>query len=525
MSTSNDLVLFDTTLRDGAQMEGLTLTVDDKLRIAQKIDELGVQYIEGGWPGSNPKDEEFFARAPKELRLKHAKLVTFSSTRRAGTTPGKDPNLRITIGASTPAVCIVGKSWDLHVREALRTTLDENVKMVGDTVRYLKRHFDEVFFDAEHFFDGFKNNPQYAMRVLEAAAENGADCTVLCDTNGGCLPHEIHAIVGRVREAMDVDFGIHCHNDAACAVANSLAAVDAGVVHVQGVVNGYGERCGNADLGAIAANLVLKLDKPVITREQLGGLSEVSHYVAEQCNLTPNPQQPYVGTSAFAHKAGLHASAVVRRRDLYEHVDPDLVGNIRHLVVSELAGRATIVVKAQELGVDLPEGDKTLSGVIRRVKDLEHLGYHFEAADGSFELLLRRATGWEQQFFSIESFRVIVETDASGSLSSEATVKLHIGDERIISTAEGNGPVNALDAALRKALIENYPELDRIHLADYKVRILNENQGTGAVTRVLIESRDGEKEWGTIGVSENIVEASWEALLDGYVYGLLHHPR
>jgi 2-isopropylmalate synthase len=526
MSTSRTpLYLFDTTLRDGAQMEGLTLTVDDKLRIAQKIDELGVQYIEGGWPGSNPKDEEFFARAPKELRLKHAKLVTFASTRRAGTTPGKDPNLRITVGSSTPAVCIVGKAWDLHVKEALRTTLDENLKMVGDTIKYLKRHFDEVFFDAEHFFDGFRRNPQYTMRVLEAAAENGADCVVLCDTNGGCLPTEIRSIVTQVREAVDTSLGIHCHNDGDCAVANSLAAVEAGVTQVQGVINGYGERCGNANLGSIAANLVLKMGEQVITKGQLAGLTDVSHYVAEIANLTPHPQQPYVGTSAFAHKAGLHASAVMRRRDLYEHVDPDLVGNVRHLVVSELAGRATIVVKAQELGVELGEGDRTLSGVIRRVKELEHLGYHFEAADGSFELLLRRATGWEHEFFSIESFRVIVETDPSGNISSEATVKVHANGERHISTAEGNGPVNALDAALRKALESSYPELARIRLADYKVRILNEAAGTGAITRVLLESSDGEKEWGTIGVSENIVEASWEALLDAYVYGLLHRAH
>lgn len=523
MSTSKKLVLFDTTLRDGAQMEGLALTVDDKLRIAQKIDDLGVQYIEGGWPGSNPKDEEFYARAPNELRLKHAKLVTFSSTRRAGTTPGKDPNLRITVGSATPAVCIVGKSWDLHVREALRTTLDENLKMVGDTVKYLKRHFDEVLFDAEHFFDGYKHNPQYAARVLEAAAENGADCLVLCDTNGGCLPNEVGEIVAHVGADVKVDLGIHCHNDTDCAVANSLAAIDAGAVHVQGAMNGYGERCGNANLASIAANLVLKRGRDVITREQLGRLSEVTHFVAEIANRTPNPQQPYVGSSAFAHKAGLHASAVARRRDLYEHIDPGLVGNIRHLVVSELAGRATILVKAQELGVALAEGDRTISGVIRRVKELEHLGYHFEAADGSFELLLRRATGWEQEFFSIESFRVIVETNG-GAISSEATVKLHANGQRHISTAEGNGPVNALDAALRKALSTSFPELERIHLADYKVRLLNENVGTGATTRVLIESTDGEKEWATIGVSENIIAASWEALLDGYVYGLLHRP-
>jgi 2-isopropylmalate synthase len=522
--SERDLVLFDTTLRDGAQMEGLTLSADDKLRIAAKLDELGLHYIEGGWPGSNPKDEEFFRRAPDELRLKHAKLVAFSSTRRANTTPGRDPNVKALVAAGTPAACIVGKSWDLHVKEALRTTLDENVKMVGETIRYLKRHFDEVFFDAEHFFDGYKRNAEYAVRILEAAAEAGADCLVLCDTNGGCLPNEVRTITSEVLGRFpDTDLGIHCHNDTDCAVANSLAALEAGAVHVQGAMNGYGERCGNANIASIAANLVLKLGMDVLTREQVSRLSEVTHYVAEVANRTPNPQQPYVGSSAFAHKAGLHASAVARRRDLYEHIDPALVGNVRHLVVSELAGRSTIVVKAKELGVPLDEA-RALGGVLRRVKELEHLGYHFEAADGSFELLLRRATGWEQEFFRIESFRTIIESDGHGGISSEATVKLHAKGERFISTAEGNGPVNALDAALRKALFAMYPELERIHLADYKVRILNENAGTGATTRVLIESTDGEKEWGTIGVSENIIEASWEALLDGYVYGLLHRP-
>jgi 2-isopropylmalate synthase len=504
-------------------MEGLTLSADDKLHIASKIDELGVQYIEV-FAGSNPKDDEFFRRAPNELRLKHAKLVAFSSTRRAGTTAGRDAGVRSLVTTGVPAACIVGKSSDLHVREALRTTLDENVNMVSSTIRYLKRHFDEVFFDAEHFFDGFKRNRDYALRVIEAAAEAGADTVVLCDTNGGCLPHEIRSIVAETGEAVRVDLGIHCHNDTDCAVANTLAGIDAGAVHVQGAMNGYGERCGNANIASLAANLVLKLGIPVITDSQLARLSEVAHYVYEVSNRTPNPQQPFVGSSAFAHKAGLHASAIARRRDLYEHMDPGLVGNVRHLVVSELGGKATIVLKAQELGVEVSE-ERTLAGVISRVKELEHLGYHFEAADGSFELLLRRATGWEQEFFSIESFRVIVETNGGGTISSEATVKLHANGQRYISTAEGNGPVNALDAALRKALATSYPELERIHLADYKVRILNENVGTAATTRVLIESADGEKEWGTIGVSENIIEASWEALVDGYVYGLLHRAR
>ncbi|HVL80837.1 MAG TPA: citramalate synthase [Actinomycetota bacterium] len=513
--------LFDTTLRDGAQMEGLTLTVDDKLRLAAKIDELGVQYIEGGWPGSNPKDEEFFRRAPDELRLKHARLVAFSSTRRANVTPGKDTNLRALVAAGTPVACIVGKSWDLQVREALRTTLDENLKMVSDSVRYLKRHFDEVLFDAEHFFDGYKRNERYALQVLEAAAGSGADVLVLCDTNGGCLPDEVGRITAEVVARFDMAIGIHCHNDCEVGVANSLAAVDAGAVHVQGTMNGYGERCGNANLLSIAANLALKKGVECLPDGHVGKLTEVAHFVAEVCNRSLSPNQPFVGSSAFAHKAGLHASAVARRRDLYEHIEPELVGNVRHLVVSELAGRSTIVIKAQELGVDIG-GERTVTGVLRHIKELEHVGYHFEAADGSFELLLRRATGWEQEFFRIESFRTITESDGRGGVSSEATVKLYARGERIISTAEGNGPVNALDAALRSALAGLYPELTQIHLADYKVRILDESKGTGAVTRVLIESTDGEKEWGTVGVSENIIEASWEALLDGYVYGLLH---
>lgn len=516
--------LFDTTLRDGSQMEGLSLSVDDKIHIAQKIDELGFHYIEGGWPGSNPKDEEFFRRAPDELRLKNAKLVAFSSTRRAGTTPGKDANVQALVASGTPVACIVGKSWDLHVKEALRTTPEENLKMVGETIEYLKGHFDEVFLDAEHFFDGFKNNRDYALRVLRAAADAGADCLVLCDTNGGCLPHEVRSIVADVRaEVGDTSLGIHTHDDTDCAVANALAAIEVGAVHAQGTMNGFGERCGNANLCSIAANLVLKLGIESISREQVSRLSEVAHYVAEVANRALDPQQAYVGSSAFAHKAGLHASAVARRRDLYEHIDPALVGNVRHLVVSELAGRSTILVKAEELGVDI-DTEKTLPGLLRRVKELEHVGYHFEAADGSFELLLRRATGWEQAFFEIESFRVIIETDGAGDVTSEATVKLHARDERIVSTGEGNGPVNALDAALRKALSDAYPELDDIQLHDYKVRILNEKAGSGATTRVLIESGDGSKEWGTIGVSENIIEASWEALLDGYVYGLLHRP-
>lgn len=515
--------LFDTTLRDGAQMEGLSLTVNDKFRIATKLDELGIHYIEGGWPGSNPKDEEFFARAPEVLRFKNARLVAFSSTRRANTTPGRDPNVKALVAARTPVACIVGKASAVHVKEALRTTPAENLKMVSDTVKYLKRHFDEVFFDAEHFFDGFKMNQKYTLEVVGAAADAGADVVVLCDTNGGCLPDEIHEMVAATASAVSVPLGIHCHNDCDVGVANSLAGIDAGAVQVQGTANGYGERCGNANLLSVAANLSLKKNIGCLSEKQVSRLSETAHFVAEVCNRALNPHQPFVGSSAFAHKAGLHVSAMARKRDLYEHIDPQMVGNIRHLVVSELAGKSTIVIKAQEMGVAI-ESERTLSGVLSKVKELEHLGYHFEAADGSFELLLREATGWTQEFFKVESFRTITETDDQGRMNSEATVKLHAQGQRIISTAEGNGPVNALDAALRKALLDAYPHLEKIHLSDYKVRILDETAGTGATTRVLIESSDGSREWGTIGVSENIIGASWQALVDGYVFGLLHKP-
>jgi 2-isopropylmalate synthase len=520
--------IFDTVLRDGSQQEGLSLTVDDKLRVAEQLDHLGVTFIEGGWPGANPKDVEFFARAAKELTLSTATLVAFGSTRRAGVLPQDDAVLANLIGAGAPVACIVAKTWDRHVAEALRTSLDEAVAMVADSVEYLRAHDLRVFLDAEHFFDGYRRNPDFALSVLAAAEEAGAEALVLCDTNGGTLPDDIGRAVADVRRRTDAQLGIHCHNDAGCAVANSLVAVHAGVTQVQGCINGYGERAGNTDLSAVIPNLTLKLHIRTIPSERLERLTPVSHHIAELVNISPSPQQPYVGNSAFAHKGGLHASAVARSADLYEHIEPNTVGNGTRVVVSEMAGRSTLAMKAAELGLEL-DGE-VLGRVLDELKRLEHEGYHFEVADGSLELLLRRATGWTADYFTVESFRVITDhgAGADGSTSepsgvtTEATVKVHVGPERIVATAEGNGPVNALDAALRGAIGSKFPALDAIHLTDYRVRVLDTGKGTGAVTRVLVDSTDGKVTWTTIGVSENIIEASWQALYDSVVFGLLH---
>jgi 2-isopropylmalate synthase len=515
--------IFDTTLRDGSQQEGLSLTVDDKLRVAEQLDHLGVAYVEGGWPGANPKDDEFFSRARTELHLSTATLVAFGSTRRAGVRPQDDQVLGRLLAAGAPVACIVAKSWDRHVEEALRTTLDEAVAMVKDSVRHLRDHGLRVFLDAEHFFDGWRHSRDFAMRVLDAAELAGAEALVLCDTNGGSLPDQVGEAVADVRRASSAQLGIHCHNDAGCAVANSLVAVEAGVTHVQGCVNGYGERAGNTDLSAAIPNLSLKLGISTLPAGRLERLTPVAHHIAELVNIAPSSQQPYVGTSAFAHKGGLHASAIARRRDLYEHVDPDLVGNGTRVVVSEMAGRATLAMKADELGLDL-DGE-VLSRVLDELKRLEHEGYHFEVADGSLELLLRRAGGWTPDFFHVESFRVITDhRDAvqGEDLTTEATVKIHVGEDRIVATAEGNGPVNALDAALRQAIGPRFPSLHRVRLTDYRVRVLDTGRGTGAVTRVLVDTADDECTWTTIGVSENIIEASWQALYDAVVYALVH---
>jgi len=522
--------IYDTTLRDGAQLEGISLTVADKLRIARQLDLLGVHFIEGGWPGANPKDEEFFERARTELELKQSRLVAFGSTRRVGGNADDDPTLANLVASDTEVVCIVGKAWDYHVTEALRTSLDEGVAMVADSIRFLKGRGLTVFFDAEHFFDGYKANAEYSMRVLDGAAEAGADCLVLCDTNGGCLPFDVEAIVSEVAAATNTPIGVHFHNDTGCGIANALAGVRGGATHVQGTINGYGERVGNCDLVPIIANLTLKMGVDTIPTEGISQLTAVAHHVAELVNFTVDPQQPYVGATAFAHKAGLHTSAISRRPDAYEHIAPDLVGNGTRFLVSEMSGRSTIDLKAKQLGLELD--GKTMGAIVDTMKVLEHAGYHFEAADASLELLMRAAGGWQQDYFELDSFTVEVgHRSGSGSrawnevavdVDTEAVVRIMVGGERREATGRGNGPVNALDSALRSALGASHPALDRLHLTDFKVRVLETRKGTGAVTRVLIDTTNGDQTWTTIGVSENIIEASWQALVDSIVYGLLH---
>lgn len=514
--------IYDTTLRDGSQQEGLSLTVDDKLRVAEQLDHLGVQYIEGGWPGANPKDEAFFRRAAAgDLRLDTATLVAFGSTRKAGGKAESDPVLADLLAAKTSVVCLVAKSAEWHVTETLRTTLTEAVDMVADSVAYLVAQGRRVFLDAEHFFDGYRTNPKFSSDVLRAASSAGAEVAVLCDTNGGTLPFEVERVVGEVRQLLDIRLGCHFHNDSGCAVANSLMAVRMGATQVQGCINGYGERTGNADLTSAIPDLALKMGVRTIDRERLPRLMGVSHHIAEVVNIAPDQHQPFVGVSAFAHKAGLHTSAIARSRSAYEHVDPESVGNGTRFVVSEMAGRSTVALKAEQLGLALD--DSVLADVVERLKDLEHRGYHFEVADGSLELLMRAATGWKQTFFRLESHRVITDLREDGTFVTEATVKVIVGDDRVIATAEGNGPVNALDGALRKAIGPVFPQLSHIHLTDFKVRVLDTSRGTGAITRVLIDSTDGDRTWTTIGVSENVIEASWAALEDSIVFGLLYN--
>jgi 2-isopropylmalate synthase len=514
--------IYDTTLRDGSQQEGLSLTVDDKLRVAEQLDHLGVQYIEGGWPGANPKDEEFFRRAAAgELHLHTATLVAFGSTRKAGGRAETDPVLADLLAAETGVVCLVAKSAEWHVTETLRTSLAEAIDMVADSVGFLVGQGKRVFLDAEHFFDGYRANPGFSTDVLRAAASAGAEVLVLCDTNGGSLPFEVERVVGEVGDRLSQSqLGCHFHNDSGCAVANSLVAVRMGVTQVQGCVNGYGERTGNADLTAAVPDLSLKMGVHTIGADRLPRLTAVAHHIAEVVNLAPDPHQPFVGVSAFAHKAGLHTSAIARSRDAYEHVAPEAIGNGTRFVVSEMAGRSTVALKAEQLGLALD--DSVLADIVDRLKDLEYRGFHFEVADGSLELLMRAATGWKQSFFALESHRVITELREDGAFMTEATVKVVVGDDRVLATAEGNGPVNALDGALRKAIGPVYPQLAHVHLTDFKVRVLDTSRGTGAVTRVLIDSTDGERTWTTIGVSENVIEASWAALEDSIVFGLLH---
>ncbi len=526
--------IFDTTLRDGTQFEGISVTADDKLKIATQLDRLGVHYIEGGWPGSNPRDDEFFRRVVQgELLLETSRLVAFGSTRRPKGKVDSDQTLANLLSARTSICCIVAKAWDYHVREALRTTLDEGVAMIADSVSYLADQGRDVFVDFEHFFDGFRHNPEFALRAVEAAAISGAEVLVLCDTNGGSLPHEIseatEVVVGMFPE---LTVGMHTQNDTGCAVANAVAGVIAGATHVQGTINGYGERTGNCDLTTFIPNLSLKMGIKTLPEGRIESLTSVSRHVAEIVNLPPNDALPYVGKSAFAHKAGLHTSALARRPDAYEHVDPTTVGNRTRMLVSDLSGRSTVSMKADELGLEL-DGVQ-LGEVLEQLKKLEHAGYHFEAADASLELLMRRSTGWRNPYFTLESFRVSVEHRAGekvrlaqnplghyDGVETEATVKLVVGGERIMAVGEGNGPINSLDAALRAAVGNRYPLLASVKLADYKVRILDTNRGTEAITRVLIDATDGERRWTTIGVSENIIEASWQALSDSVLYALL----
>ena len=526
----SSIEIFDTTLRDGSQFEGISLTVEDKLRVAEQLDWLGVAWIEGGYPQANPKDEEFFRRAVTELTLETATLVAFGSTRKPLGKVDVDPTLAALVGAGTSTACIVGKSWDFHVLEALGTTLEEGVAMVGESVEFLKAEGLRVFFDAEHFFDGYKANPEYALRVLEAAAVNGADCLVLCDTNGGSLPHEVQRITAEVRSFFgpDQQLGIHTQNDTGCAVANAVASVLGGATQLQGTINGYGERTGNANLMTCIPNLELKLGVQCLPEGRLERLTSVSRHVAELVNLPPHSADPYVGQSAFAHKGGLHTSALGKAGGAtYEHIAPELVGNGTRVLVSDLGGRSGMVMKAKELGVDLD--DRAAGKLTEDLKELEAQGFVFEAADASLELLMRGATGWQQDFFSVEGYRATTYHRATGddtaAIDTEATVKLWVGDERRIAVGEGNGPVNALDQALRRVLIEAYPQVGHIRLTDYRVRILDGVVNTGAVVRVLIDSTDGDRAWTTIGVSTNIIEASWQALTDALVWGLLHSAQ
>lgn len=516
-----ELEIYDTTLRDGAQQEGISLTVSDKLRIASLLDSLGVHYIEGGWPGALPKDNEFFARAKTELLLSNSQLTAFGSTRRPSRRVETDPQLRHLLEAETEIICIVGKSWDYHVREALRCDLDEGVRMAAESVEFLKSHGRRVFFDAEHFFDGYRANPPYALAVIQAAWEAGAERLVLCDTNGGVLPTEIHRVITELGKSLPVDaIGVHFHNDAGCAVASSLGAAAQGVRQLQGCVNGYGERTGNADLSTVIPDLVLKMGAPVVENHRLSRISSISHHIAEVVNITLDPHRPYVGASAFTHKAGLHTSALARRPDAYEHTRPDLVGNATRMVISEQAGRAAVIRRAASLGLTVDQ--HSAASILEKVKEMEHRGYQFEAADGSFELLVRGILGWNQDLFSAESFSVSIHHEnGQGGPVSQAEVVVGVGGERHRTTGAGVGPVHALDQALRSSLLSAFPQLEDLRLIDYRVRVLDSSDGTRATVRVLIETTDGTTSWGTVGVHPNIIEASWEALSDGLTVGLL----
>ena len=509
--------LYDTTLRDGTQREGMALSVEDKIKIAHELDLLGIHYVEGGWPGSNPKDAEFFRRA-REERWQQTTIAAFGSTRRAGVRVEDDANIRALLESGTEVVTLVGKSWTLHVEVVLRTTLEENLRMIHDSVAYLRAQGRRVFYDAEHFFDGYRANPEYALRTIAAAAGAGAECVILCDTNGGSLPGFVAEVVREVGRQVDVPLGIHTHNDGELAVANTLAGVEAGAIQVQGTINGYGERCGNANLIPIIANLQLKLGRPVVSDAQLARLTEVSRFVAAVANLNPDDHAAYVGRSAFAHKGGIHVAAVAKVESSYQHIDPTLVGNQRRVVVSELAGRGNVRMRAEELGLPLNGNERV---VLEEVKQRESRGFQYEAAEGSFELLVRRTAPGYQPPFELLDALVVVEQRDGRPMLAEATVKLRINGEVVHTAADGCGPVNALDRAMRKALLPSYPELETVHLVDYKVRILDELSATAATTRVLLEAADGDERWSTVGCAQNIIEASWQALADSLELPLL----
>jgi 2-isopropylmalate synthase len=514
------IYLYDTTLRDGTQREGISLSLDDKLKITQKLDEFGIDYIEGGWPGSNPKDVEYFRRVGS-LALKHAKVCAFGSTRRKGVRPEEDANLKLLIEANTPVITLVGKTWDLHVHDVLEVSMEENLAMIGESVAYCKSHDKEVIYDAEHFFDGYKANPEYAIATLKAAAVNGADSVVLCDTNGGSLPWEIEEIMGEVRTAVGpkTQIGIHTHDDGECGVANSLAGVRAGAVQVQGTINGYGERVANANLCSVIPDLQLKMGYDCVPPEKLATLTELSRYVAEVANLDLDDHQPFVGASAFAHKGGIHVAAMLKNPLSYQHIEPTLVGNRQRSVVSELSGRGNLVDKARQFGLNMESLD--LRKALEQIKVLESQGFTFEGAEASVELMLRRTHPAYVPPFEVIDYSVNVSQRRGRGLNAEAIVKVRVGPKRMHTVAEGNGPVNALDAALRKALVDVYPQLSSIKLVDYKVRILDGENATAATTRVLIDTRQGNKSWSTVGASANIIEASWQALADSMEYALL----
>jgi len=516
------IYIYDTTLRDGTQAEGVNVSVEDKLRITEKLDDFGIHYIEGGWPGSNPKDDKYFKQV-KSLKLKNSKISAFGSTRRHYLKVEDDPLVINLVKAETPVITIFGKAWDLHVVQALKTSLEKNLEMVFDTIQFLKKYADEVVFIGEHFFDGYKYNPEYAYKVVKTAEEAGADFVVFADTNGGTLPNELEKIIKEIKEkGLNTKLGIHTHNDSDTAVWNSIVAVFNGIVQVHGTINGFGERCGNANLCSIIPNLSLKLGYETIPKENIRKLKEVANFVADLVNLPVPKNMPYVGDSAFAHKGGVHASAVLKNSRLYEHIEPEAVGNRRKILVSDLAGKSNIIYKLKEFGIEIDEKDPRLAELVKKIKKLENEGYHFEAAEASLEILVRKYLGMFKDYFDLDSYRVFI-MKRLGDISpvSEATVRIKVENEYQHTVSLGNGPVNALDRALRKALINVYPSLKEIELIDYKVRIVNELEGTGAKIRVLVESRDKKRKWGTVGVSDNIIEASWQAVVDSFVYKLM----